>query len=318
MNRNARRTRRRGFTMIELILAAVLMALLLAAMGLAMQQIVKSRNAVRGRIEAHLRADAALSILRRDLVSVLRRTDLYYTRVLVEDRSTTLDGSPVDRDDILVFNNRLQATRDIEYNGDGLEFETQYRIEDDDLGSVLLQRRDAMPDAYPRGGGLVMPAAEGIIGMSIEAWDGRVWHTQWDSDRDGLPWALRVTVEATGAPPGESTADHPVATLRTVVPLDRSTMPIDVADSKMAWELMERFGVDSDQEDAFIAAVAAASPPPMERETAGDGSLTGGPGQAGSSGQGGMVIDTPEGQVIISNDGSSATLQGGSGQGGPR
>lgn len=317
----ARPTRRRGFTMIELILAAVLMALLLAAMGMAMQQIVKSRNAVRGRIEAHLRADAALSIVRRDLVSILRRTDLYYTRVLLEDRSTTLDGVPVDRDEILVFNNRLQATRDIEYNGDGLEFETQYRIEDDEFGSVLLQRRDAMPDAYPRGGGLVMPAADGIIGMSIEAWDGRIWHDQWDSDRDGLPWALRVTVEATGAPPGESTADQPVATLRTVVPLDRSSMPMDVADSKLAWELMERFGIDSDEEDAFIAAVAGGTPPPIERETAGQASLGGqGPGASGNTSAGGMVIDTPEGQVIISNDGSSATLQGGGGggQGGPR
>ncbi len=309
---------RRGFTMVELILASVLMALLLMAMGLAMQQIVKSRNSVRGRIEAHLRADAALSLVRRDLASVLRRSDLYFTRVLLEDRMTTLDGVEVDRDDILIFNNRLQATRDIEYNGDGLEFETQYRVEDDDLGSVLLQRRDAMPDAYPRGGGLVTPAAEGIIGLSIEAWDGRTWHAEWDSDRDGLPWAFRITVEATGAPPGESTADHPSAVLRTVVPLDRSTMPLDVADSKLAWEIMERFGLDSDMEEDVIEAVAAASPPPIDRGSTASGLIDPGDGTSTTGGGSGVVLDTPAGQVIISNDGSSATLQGAGSGGSPR
>ena len=98
-----------------------------------------------------------------------------------------------------------------------MEFETQYRIEEDELGSVLWQRRDAVPDEFPRGGGIATPRVEGVISLGIEAYDGNTWYDQWDSDIDGLPWALRVTVMASGHRADESPYDAPTAILRTVV-----------------------------------------------------------------------------------------------------
>jgi len=314
---------RRGFTMVEFILAGVLLALVLLAMGMSMQQIVKSRNAARARIDAHMRADAALRMMRRDLVSTLRREDLYYTRILLTDGYSQQAALTYDRDEILVFNNRLQATRDIEYNGDGLEFETQYRIEEDDLGPVLWQRRDAMPDAYPRGGGIITPVVEGITDLQIEAWNGLTWFDDWDSDEDGIPWAFRVTVTATGAAAGQAPKDHPFATLRTVVPLDRSRMPLEVADARLADEIVERFGLDPDSWDAVVAAIESGQAPPIPRggqpqdpdatldtggTAAGAAAGAGGPGAGGGAGQ---RIETPEGTVIIGPDGSSASFEGG-------
>jgi type II secretion system protein J len=313
---------RRGFTMIEFLLAGVLLAGVLLAMGVAIQQVAKSRNTTRARIDAHLRADAAMRMIRRDLVSLLRRDDLYYTRVLLEDSATNYDGMEVNRDEIIVFNNRLQATRNIRYNGDGLEFETHYRIEDDDLGPVLWQRRDPMPDAYPRGGGIITPVVEGILGLQIEAWNGINWFEQWDSDEEGLPWAFRLTVTASGAAAGQSPADHPIAILRTVVPIDRSQMPIEIADAVLTEEIIDRFGLDTELYDDVLDAVATATPPPIPRGGAplpdGESLDTGstGTGTGGGVGPGGTSIETPAGTVIIGPDGGSATLQGG-GSGGP-
>jgi hypothetical protein len=299
--------------MVEFILAAVLLALVLLAMTVAMQQVVKSRNQTRGRIDAHMRADAAVRLIRRDLVSLLRREDLYYTRVLLEDQVVQQGNDIFDRDSILVFNNRLQATRDIEYNGDGLEFETQYRIETDDFGPALWQRRDAMPDAFPRGGGIISPAVEGIVSLQIEAWNGTSWFDQWDSDEEGLPWAFRVTVEATGAALGQDPMDHPLAVLRTVVPVDRSRMPLEVADARLADDIMDRFGLGQEQYDAVVEAIASGNPPPIPR---GSGELPAGGLDAGSGGVsagGSTTIDTPAGKVTIPDDGSAPSLGGGAG-----
>ena len=63
--------------------------------------------------------------------------------------------------------------RDIDFNGEGMEYETQYRIEEDDAGPALWVRHDAMPDEYPLGGGVVSPAVEGIVAMMIEAYDAK-------------------------------------------------------------------------------------------------------------------------------------------------
>ncbi len=310
---------RRGFTMVEFLLAGVLLAAVLVAMGVAMQQVVKSKNATRDRIDAHLRADAALRMIRRDLASILRREDLFYTRFLLLDADSTRDGETVARDEVLLFNNRLRATRDITYNGDGLEFETHYRVQEDDFGPMLMARRDPMPDGYPRGGGIVTPVVEGVTAVNIEAWNGISWLEEWDSDEDGLPWAVRVTVTATGAEPGLATAGHPTATLRTVVPVDRSRMPSDMADARLANEIIERFGLDPEVYDDVVNAVATATPPPIPRTPS--STPEGGPidtsGSAAAAGAPGQTFETPAGTVIIGPDGNASLKQGGSG-GGPR
>ena len=55
---------------------------------------------------------------------------------------------------------------------------------------------DPQPDEAYDGGGVVFPVASGIESVSIEASDGRSWYGDWDSDRDGLPHAVRVRVVA--------------------------------------------------------------------------------------------------------------------------
>jgi type II secretion system protein J len=225
------RRHRRGFTLVELILAGAIAALVLITVVTTLSQVGRARTISRARLQAHLRADAALNAVRRDLTSVLRDADLFHARVLLYDGSTVamVGGDRLDfaRDEILVFNGRLEPLGEIDYNGEGGEYETQYRIDEDNFGLALWQRRDAVPDEWPDGGGIATPIAEGLVALEIRAYDGQEWYEEWDSDLDGLPWGFQISVTAIGTDDGSLAEADPstMATLRTHVAVDRIVPP---------------------------------------------------------------------------------------------
>jgi uncharacterized membrane protein YgcG len=225
--RRHRGTPRRSFTMIEMIVAAVIVSFVLGSVSISLMQIGKARTTSRLRLQANLRAQAALEAIRRDIAGVMRSEDLFLTRVLLTDEVEYTSLGTMDRDDLLIFSDRVRPTRELEYNGEGMEYETQYRVVDDDLGPVLLQRRDPVPDRYWAGGGTVTPVGEGVVSLKIEAYDGQWWWDEWDSDELGLPWAMRVTVTTLGSDSGADAYAEPAmfATLRTIVAIDRTPVP---------------------------------------------------------------------------------------------
>ena len=221
--------RRRGFTLIELVLAGVIAALVLLTVVTTLSQVGRARAISRVRLQAYLRADAALNSVRRDLTAILRDADLFHTRVMLYDGSKTVRRQgrmDLDRDEILIFNTRLEPLGAIDYNGEGGEYETQYRIDEDRLGTALWQRRDPVPDDIPAGGGVATPVAEGVVGLKIEAYDGQEWFDAWDSDIDGLPWGFRISVSTSGNDDGSIDDDGKgVVTLQTHVSVDRIIPP---------------------------------------------------------------------------------------------
>lgn len=219
------RHHRRCFTLVELIVAGVLTSFVLGSISVSLTNLVRAKTSSRQRLEAYLRADSALSMIRRDVVSIIRSDDLFWTRLLLIDGAKETPGGRMDRDEILIFNNRLKPVRQTEFNGEGMEYETQYRIQEDDLAPNLWSRRDPMPDEYPLGGGVATPVTNGMLGLKLEAYDGYQWHDQWDSDLEGLPLAIRITVTTSGDYIYEDVYDAPRATLRTVVSIDRILLP---------------------------------------------------------------------------------------------
>ncbi len=213
----------RGFTLVEVMVAGIITAFLLSTVSMSLSQVTKAKVVANQRLAAHQRADAALDSLRREIASVIRSDDLFWTRLLIQDDELSSPVGRLDRDEILLFSTRLRPIHPVEYSGEGMEYESQFRIEDDDLGPVLWHRRDAVLDEYPRGGGTATPLVDGIVSLSIEAYDGQQWYEQWDSDIEGLPMAVRVTVAAGGHTPGNDAyaAHAPIAILRTVIPIDR-------------------------------------------------------------------------------------------------
>lgn len=219
---------RRGFTLAELILAGVIGSMIIGTISVSVGQMGRARNVSKARLEAFLRADTALAAVRRDVATIIRADDLFYTRLLLTDGGT----DDVPSDGILIYSTRLAVSRaDSRFESDGQEWEVQYRVEDDDLGPALWTRRDAVVDEWELGGGTAEPVVDGIESMSILAWDGDRWFESWDSDLQGLPWAIRIEVTSVGPTARGDDRDPPRATLRTTVAIDRVAPPRDVFDA---------------------------------------------------------------------------------------
>jgi len=288
---------RRAFTLVEVMVAGVITALVLGSVSGSLAQLGRAKNTCKQRLEAYLRADAAMNALRRDIITVVRSDDLFDTRLLLYHDILSTPVGDVDRDEILIFNTRLRPVRDIStFTGEGMEYETQYRVEEDEFGPALWQRRDTLPDEYLQGGGMIKPAVENIVGLAIEAYDGDKWYEEWDSDYDGLPLAVRITVIASGCRDDQDVYDAPLAVLRTAVPIDRVLQPKDHFEA----------------EEALLRE--------LEAEEAGEAGL-GGTSSTGLDGQGpdaaGGLNDLSSGlEGGLSGDASGRSPTGGSGQGG--
>ena len=218
---------KRGFTIIELVVAIMIAAIISGAVATSISQLGKARDISRIRMTASRRASDALENIRRDVQSTVRSDDLFDTRLrLVPEVARTPIGE-VDRDQMLLFATRLRPIRSIEYSGEGNEYETQYRIEEDRDGPALWRRRDAVPDEFEDAGGIAEPIGDGVVALRFEAFDGEGWVQVWDSDVDGLPISIRATVTASGARPGEDAFldARSLSVMRTEIPIDRVIKP---------------------------------------------------------------------------------------------
>lgn len=217
----------RGFSLIELIVAAIIVAGLTAAVTTAISQALKARSSSEARQSARIRADAAVSRIALDVHDAVREGDLFHARILITDGGGT--GAPADQ--LLLFTRSMRVVRPNATSPEGAEFEVQYRVSPDALGTraptanestrgqTLWRRVDPVPDDTPDGGGVVSPVVQGIVGLSIEAFDSEAWRSSWDSDRDGYPHAIRVVAMAT------SDNGTVVLPARRVIALDRTPDP---------------------------------------------------------------------------------------------
>jgi prepilin-type N-terminal cleavage/methylation domain-containing protein len=251
----ALRSARRGLTLLELIVGIVIIGLVSAATALAVSQSVKASAAAESRERVRNAAHLAVERVAQDVAGVLRDGDLYYARVLLKDGEAELLGVAgrreiVRADELLLFTQTPVAARssnrgELGERSEGGEFEVQYRLatrssgvggreysdrgrvfaEDatDGESGVLWRRVDPQPDETPEGGGVVVPVMEAVTEFSVEALDVDRWVDEWDSDEQGYPHALRITVRVTeprtfGSPRREAYARRTVAIDRVPLP----------------------------------------------------------------------------------------------------
>ena len=295
MKRNSKRHSQPGFTLIELVVAGTIAGMVLMSVTFALAQLSKTRNIARERVEAFQRSSMSIEALRRDIAAITRTDDLFDTRFLLTTREASARTGGHERSDLLIFNISLRPIRPIEYQGEGREYETHYRVEDDELGSALWRRRDMVPDERPDGGGLAEPIADGIVGFLVEASDGDGgWRTEWDSDVDGLPKLVRITVTATGVPVGaDKVGLTPDVDLRTVVAIDRLIAP--------------KPDPETEEEEPTTGAGGA-----------GDLAGAGGTGGTGGTGAAGGVGTATGGGAVPTAGGPGRGQGGGQGMGGGR
>ncbi len=304
---------KRGFTIIELVVAIMIAAIISGAVASSLSQLGRARNISRIRMTASRRASDALESIRRDVQSAVRSDDLFDTRLRLAPETVRSTVGEMDRDQLLLFNTRLRPIRTIDYSGEGDEYETQYRIEEDRDGPALWRRRDAVPDEFEDAGGIAEPIGDGVIGVRFEAFDGQSWIQEWDSDVDGLPISIRATVTASGARPGEDALNDPrsLAVMRTEIPIDRVIKP-KLDEATLAA-----------QAAAEAAAQAAGGGAAGDAAAGGSGAATGGSGGGASGGGmsengGGGRGGQGGGKGGNMNQGTGGGWNGGrGGQGGP-
>jgi hypothetical protein len=171
---------------------------------------------------AFSRAQAAAGRIALDLQAAARSSDLAFAKIAVKDGGP----QPQSRDELLMLMTSHRPLRGIDGLPEGQLFESQYRVAPAPDGmSTLWRRVDTGFDLAVDGGGIATPAFRGVVSLSVQAFDNAAWFEEWDSDSDGLPHAVRVTVIAT------DDDSRVFATARRLIALDRVPVPPEADDS---------------------------------------------------------------------------------------
>lgn len=244
----------RGLTLMELIVGILIVALVAGSTAFTVTRSAQASRAAESRERVREAAHLAADQVARDIAGVLRDGDLYYARVLLTPGEADViyeDGRRERNaaDELLIFTSaplgaRSSGRGQLGERSEGGEFEVQYRLAGQDAGEggrqysargrilvspdgapggILWRRIDPQPDDTPDGGGIVYPVMEGVVEFALEALNVDRWVTQWDSDRQGYPHAIRVTVRVVepaifGSPQREAVARRTVAIDRVPLP----------------------------------------------------------------------------------------------------
>lgn len=214
---NAPRPHRPGFTLVELIVAAVVGALVATATVSSISRLLQVRRVSGDRQAAFARAEAAASQIVQDLQAVSRDESLKYAKVQI----TPGGGDEQHTDELLLLTTSLRPARGVDGDPEGQDYEVQYRLVPGSSGAPgsIWRRVDPGLDEYLDAGGVAANIAQGAVSLSFEAYDGTDWFTDWNSDSDGMPHAVRVIVV------GSSDDGKTQATVRRVVAIDRVPLP---------------------------------------------------------------------------------------------
>jgi hypothetical protein len=206
-----------------------MMGILIGAAYISVSQTIRVRDTSQSRGEAMTRASSAVALIAEDASNALRDADLTNCRVLI-----TRDGKPGEgRDGLLLFSHLNRSVRPTSTEAEGEEGEVQFRLQSGDApDSLSLWRRtDPVVDEFPDGGGVASALVDGVKSVNIQAHNGTDWVDDWDSDIDGIPYAIRVTVT------GSDDKGRASLSARRVIALDRVPLPKeseDLADAAQA------------------------------------------------------------------------------------
>lgn len=193
----------RGFTLLELLVALVLLVLLSGALYGTYFSVMRGSEASRERTEPLRDVRVALDLLRRELAAAYFDGSNTRLHFIVEDRD--IFGKPASTLDFTAFTvpkSGSVPSSDV--------MAVRYRPVERDEQKMILSRQtqDLYLDAKP----LPYPLTENIEGFLVECYDGNQWVKSWDTALNGgLPKAVRITLLVQGS-------DKPVGFSAIVVP----------------------------------------------------------------------------------------------------
>lgn len=193
-------TRRRAFTLLEVIIAVALMSLILVSAYMCFDAGVRGRRIIEPRVEVFQNARVAMALMTADLRSACPLSkDFEFLGM-----HRTIGDMPGDNLDFATHNYTPRQPRE----GDFCE-ESLFLDKDPDTGRLsLFRRRNPTIAPDPLDGGSREEIASGLLGARFEYFDGLDWYNTWGeindtkketSNRDqpnltGMPEAVRITL----------------------------------------------------------------------------------------------------------------------------
>lgn len=180
-------SRNSGFTLLEVLIAVVLLGILSAALYGSYFGVIRARDRASSGMESRRELGATLDLIRREVSSAMfNRTDKRL-RLVVEDR-----------DNFGAQSSTLELTTLVPPAG-GARSESgivavTYRMAEKDKKRILTrQERDLFSEDTTL---LVYPQMEQISAFLVECYDGSKWVKSWNTAINGaLPKSVRVTVQ---------------------------------------------------------------------------------------------------------------------------
>jgi len=181
----------RGFTLIEIMIAVVLLGILSAALYGSYFTVLSARERASEGMEARRELGGTLDLIRREIAAAKFNRDDKRLRFIVEDRDNF--GKPA---------SSLELTTLVPSAGQGRKESgisaVRYRLEEKDKRFILTRREQDVffesPDAK------AYPQMEQISDFLVECYDGSTWVRSWDTSlNNALPKMVRVTVHVVEA-----------------------------------------------------------------------------------------------------------------------
>jgi len=179
--------KRAGFTLLELLVALVLLSLLTTALYASYFTVVKARERAVEGMEERRELGATLDLLRREIASTVYKRDDKRLRFVVEDRD--FFGKPASNLELTTLATP-QTGQMIRESG----VRTVLYEMIDKNGQTILTRREQdlfldFQAAKP------YPQMERISSFLVECFDGSKWVKSWSSLNGVLPKLVRITVQ---------------------------------------------------------------------------------------------------------------------------
>ncbi|MDD2336448.1 MAG: type II secretion system protein GspJ [Geobacteraceae bacterium] len=181
----------RGFTLLELLVALVLLVILSGALYGTYFSVMRGSEAARERTEPLRDVRVALDLLRRELAAAYFDSNNKRLYFVVEDRD--IFGKPASILDFTAFTvpkSGSVPSSDV--------MAVRYKPVEREEQKIILSRqtRDIYLDSKP----LPYPLTEQIEGFLVECYDGNQWVKSWDTELNaGLPKAVRITLFLQGS-----------------------------------------------------------------------------------------------------------------------
>jgi general secretion pathway protein J len=180
-------SRNNGFTLLEILIAVVLLGILTAALYGSYFGVIQARDRASSGMESRRELGTTLDLMRREVSSTLFVRDDKRLRFVVEDRDNF--GAPASSLELTTLTPPLGQTR----SESGVSV-VAYRVAEKSKKRFLTrQEKDLVSEETTV---QAFPQMEQITSLLVECYDGSKWVKSWDTAINlRLPSSVRVTIQ---------------------------------------------------------------------------------------------------------------------------